>query len=165
MVSLADVRGNATLNAIYGVWASTAVPLHDRLTYVFLVCSMKRSAWFLLCVSAPFHFKHSETDDVDLGPIDSKTKCRGHNTYHNQRGRRKCSHTCPWRNLPWHQCTRFTLQSCVTPYICVLNWSWNLAKYWENPHSFNPDRFLKPDWNKDAFLPFSAGARACLGRK
>ncbi|KAF5354196.1 hypothetical protein D9756_007136 [Leucocoprinus leucothites] len=38
-------------------------------------------------------------------------------------------------------------------------------KYWEDPHSFKPDRFLKPDWNRDAFLPFSAGARACLGRK
>ncbi|KAF9442073.1 cytochrome P450 [Macrolepiota fuliginosa MF-IS2] len=38
-------------------------------------------------------------------------------------------------------------------------------KYWEDPLSFKPDRFLKPVWNKDAFLPFSGGARACLGRK
>ncbi|KAJ3514321.1 hypothetical protein NLJ89_g2442 [Agrocybe chaxingu] len=37
-------------------------------------------------------------------------------------------------------------------------------RYWKDPHTFKPSRFLE-DWNKDAFLPFSAGARACLGRK
>ena len=58
-----------------------------------------------------------------------------------------------------------------------------LARYWDDPHKFDPSRFLK-DWPRDAFLPFSAGerwfplfkicffslskyagARACLGRK
>ena len=38
------------------------------------------------------------------------------------------------------------------------------AKYWHDPHTFNPDRFLG-DWNRDAFLPFSAGARSCIGRR
>uniref|UniRef100_A0A8H7XL65 Cytochrome P450 n=1 Tax=Psilocybe cubensis TaxID=181762 RepID=A0A8H7XL65_PSICU len=38
-------------------------------------------------------------------------------------------------------------------------------RYWDDPESFRPSRFLSPDWNRDAFLPFSAGARACLGRK
>ncbi|KXN89025.1 Secologanin synthase [Leucoagaricus sp. SymC.cos] len=38
-------------------------------------------------------------------------------------------------------------------------------KYWEDPLEFKPDRFLKPDWNRDAFIPFSSGPRACLGRK
>ncbi|KAF9450841.1 cytochrome P450 [Macrolepiota fuliginosa MF-IS2] len=38
-------------------------------------------------------------------------------------------------------------------------------KYWEDPHMFKPDRFTKPGWDRDAFLPFSGGARACLGRK
>ncbi|TFK26968.1 cytochrome P450 [Coprinopsis marcescibilis] len=38
-------------------------------------------------------------------------------------------------------------------------------KYWKDPHAFNPDRFLDPNWPRDAFLPFSSGARACLGRK
>ncbi|KAF5351015.1 hypothetical protein D9756_008377 [Leucocoprinus leucothites] len=38
-------------------------------------------------------------------------------------------------------------------------------KYWENPYEFKPDRFLNDDWNRDAFIPFSAGPRACLGRK
>jgi len=38
------------------------------------------------------------------------------------------------------------------------------ARYWEDPHAFKPERFLK-DWPRDAFLPFSAGARACIGRK
>jgi len=37
-------------------------------------------------------------------------------------------------------------------------------RYWSDPHEFNPSRFLK-DWPRDAFMPFSAGARACLGRK
>jgi cytochrome P450 len=38
------------------------------------------------------------------------------------------------------------------------------AKYWDDPHSFNPSRFLG-DWPRDAFLPFSGGPRACLGRR
>ena len=59
------------------------------------------------------------------------------------------------------------------------------ARYWDDPDTFNPSRFLK-DWPRDAFLPFSAGenlffllsksalfkrlpqcagARACIGRK
>ncbi|KDQ11038.1 hypothetical protein BOTBODRAFT_35791 [Botryobasidium botryosum FD-172 SS1] len=37
-------------------------------------------------------------------------------------------------------------------------------RYWEDPYEFRPDRFLG-DWNRDAFIPFSAGARACLGRR
>jgi len=37
-------------------------------------------------------------------------------------------------------------------------------RYWKDPHSFKPARFLK-DWPRDAFVPFSAGPRACLGRK
>ena len=38
------------------------------------------------------------------------------------------------------------------------------AKYWHDPKTFNPDRFLG-DWNRDAFIPFSAGARSCIGRR
>lgn len=57
------------------------------------------------------------------------------------------------------------------------------ARYWKDPHSFKPSRFLE-DWPRDAFLPFSVGKclgfdiiaspwqarifsgnRACLGRK
>ena len=30
------------------------------------------------------------------------------------------------------------------------------ARYWEDPHKFNPSRFLG-DWPRDAFLPFSGG--------
>ncbi|THH17553.1 hypothetical protein EW146_g3277 [Bondarzewia mesenterica] len=37
-------------------------------------------------------------------------------------------------------------------------------RYWEDPHTFKPERFLE-DWPRDAFLPFSQGARACLGRR
>ncbi|KAF5322275.1 hypothetical protein D9619_001909 [Psilocybe cf. subviscida] len=38
-------------------------------------------------------------------------------------------------------------------------------RYWKDPHQFDPSRFLENDWPRDAFLPFSAGARACIGRK
>ena len=38
------------------------------------------------------------------------------------------------------------------------------AKYWPDPHTFNPDRFLG-DWNRDAFISFSVGARSCIGRR
>ncbi|KAI3604410.1 cytochrome p450 [Moniliophthora roreri] len=37
-------------------------------------------------------------------------------------------------------------------------------RYWKDPEVFKPSRF-REDWPRDAFLPFSAGARACLGRK
>ncbi|KAG5731294.1 putative cytochrome P450, partial [Termitomyces sp. T112] len=39
------------------------------------------------------------------------------------------------------------------------------SRYWKDPMSFKPSRFLEKDWPRDAFLPFSAGARACLGRR
>ncbi|KAI3598533.1 cytochrome p450 [Moniliophthora roreri] len=38
-------------------------------------------------------------------------------------------------------------------------------KYWPNPNEFKPSRFREDTWQKDAFLPFSLGPRACLGRK
>ncbi|KAH9066972.1 cytochrome P450 [Lactarius deliciosus] len=37
-------------------------------------------------------------------------------------------------------------------------------KYWKDPHTFRPDRFLG-EWPRNAFLPFSSGARGCLGRR
>ncbi|KAF8494795.1 cytochrome P450 [Gautieria morchelliformis] len=37
-------------------------------------------------------------------------------------------------------------------------------RIWPDPMTFKPSRFLG-DWPKDAFLPFSGGARACLGRR
>lgn len=37
-------------------------------------------------------------------------------------------------------------------------------RYWEDPFAFKPARFLG-DWPRDAFLPFSAGPRSCLGRR
>ncbi|KAF9643013.1 cytochrome P450 [Thelephora ganbajun] len=36
-------------------------------------------------------------------------------------------------------------------------------RYWEDPFTFNPERFMG-EYNKDAFVPFSGGARACIGR-
>ncbi|EKM52722.1 uncharacterized protein PHACADRAFT_261326, partial [Phanerochaete carnosa HHB-10118-sp] len=37
-------------------------------------------------------------------------------------------------------------------------------RYWEDPYAFKPERF-HGDWPRDAFLPFSSGARSCLGRR
>lgn len=37
-------------------------------------------------------------------------------------------------------------------------------RYWKDPEVFNPSRFLG-DWPKEAFMPFSQGAHACMGRK
>ncbi|KAH9018729.1 cytochrome P450 [Lactarius pseudohatsudake] len=37
-------------------------------------------------------------------------------------------------------------------------------KYWKDPHTFRPERFLG-EWPRNAFLPFSSGARGCLGKR
>jgi len=39
----------------------------------------------------------------------------------------------------------------------------HVARYWEDPFTFKPERFMG-EWDKDAFVPFSGGARACIGR-
>ncbi|KAH8806764.1 cytochrome P450 [Flagelloscypha sp. PMI_526] len=39
------------------------------------------------------------------------------------------------------------------------------SSYWEDPQEFRPERFLSPDWPKEAFVGFHGGPRACPGRK
>nr|XP_004554898.1 cytochrome P450 2J2 [Maylandia zebra]XP_024654452.1 cytochrome P450 2J2-like [Maylandia zebra] len=44
----------------------------------------------------------------------------------------------------------------------------NDESMWETPHSFNPQHFLDQDGNfrkREAFMPFSAGKRVCLGEQ
>ncbi|KZV90451.1 cytochrome P450 [Exidia glandulosa HHB12029] len=38
-------------------------------------------------------------------------------------------------------------------------------RYWNDPDTYNPCRFLDSDWPRDAFAPFALGPRACLGRR
>ena len=73
---------------------------------------------------------------------------------------------CSWSRPFWH----LWLGHCA-------------ARYWEDPHTFNPERFFG-DWPRDAFMPFgtgtypsrllslltfsqklSSGPRACLGKR
>lgn len=43
-----------------------------------------------------------------------------------------------------------------------------IAFYWPAPEEFKPDRFIDTEtykYDRDAFIPFSSGARSCVGRK
>jgi len=51
-----------------------------------------------------------------------------------------------------------------TTLIPMINAMHHNPKYWPDPYEFRPSRFLG-DYNKDAFIPFSAGARVCIGRR
>ncbi|XP_078524247.1 cytochrome P450 2J2-like [Lissotriton helveticus] len=94
----------------------------------------------------------------------------------------------PYTNAVIHEIQRYSSISAVgVPRVCVkqapvqgyqiekgtviLN---NLTSvlydsdYWETPHQFNPSHFLDPEGKfvtREAFLPFSAGHRVCLGEK
>ncbi|KAF7793522.1 hypothetical protein EIP86_004636 [Pleurotus ostreatoroseus] len=51
--------------------------------------------------------------------------------------------------------------SSISINVCGLHYN---PHYWDEPETFKPDRFLG-NWPRDAFLPFSSGARSCLGRR
>ncbi|KAH9998646.1 cytochrome P450, partial [Russula vinacea] len=59
--------------------------------------------------------------------------------------------------------TTFPVPSGTEIYLQVPAVHYN-PRYWKEPHKFMPERFLG-DWPRDAFLPFSQGARACVGRR
>ncbi|CDO70501.1 hypothetical protein BN946_scf184569.g44 [Trametes cinnabarina] len=46
--------------------------------------------------------------------------------------------------------------------ICTRALHFN-PRYWDDPEAFKPERFLG-NYHRDAFLPFSGGARGCVGR-
>ncbi|KAH7101972.1 614/534 cytochrome P450 [Auriculariales sp. MPI-PUGE-AT-0066] len=50
----------------------------------------------------------------------------------------------------------------VTAHIIGLHYN---PRWWKDPFLFRPTRFLDPHWPRDAFLPFSAGPRVCIGRR
>jgi len=37
--------------------------------------------------------------------------------------------------------------------------------YWDDPEHFVPARFMDTNWNRDTFIAFSLGPRACIGRR
>ncbi|KAF9263883.1 cytochrome P450 [Marasmius fiardii PR-910] len=51
--------------------------------------------------------------------------------------------------------------TAVTINVVALHYN---PRYWKDPYEFRPLRF-RENWPRDAFLPFSGGARACIGRK
>nr|BAL05179.1 cytochrome P450 [Phanerodontia chrysosporium] len=53
--------------------------------------------------------------------------------------------------------------ACSDIHISILALHYN-PRYWDEPHAFKPERF-HGNWPRDAFLPFMAGPRACLGRR
>jgi len=59
--------------------------------------------------------------------------------------------------------TTFPVSSGTEIYVHVPGLHHN-PRYWKEPHKFMPERFLG-DWPRDAFIPFSQGAHACLGRR
>jgi len=59
--------------------------------------------------------------------------------------------------------TTFPVPARTEVYVHIAALHYN-SRYWKDPYTFRPERFLE-DWPKDAFLPFSAGARACLGKR
>ncbi|KAG8995051.1 hypothetical protein FRB93_001241 [Tulasnella sp. JGI-2019a] len=38
-------------------------------------------------------------------------------------------------------------------------------RYWSDPYTFKPERFLEPNWPRDAFTSFAIGSRSCIGRR
>ncbi|KAM4575377.1 cytochrome P450 2J2-like isoform 1-T1 [Fundulus diaphanus] len=55
-----------------------------------------------------------------------------------------------------------------TMILATLNSVLHDESMWETPHSFNPQHFLDQDGKfrkRDAFMPFSAGKRVCLGEQ
>lgn len=48
----------------------------------------------------------------------------------------------------------------------VVGWIWHChrdPRWWEGAEAFKPERFLEPTHRRDAYLPFGAGPRKCIG--
>jgi hypothetical protein len=66
------------------------------------------------------------------------------------------------KSLRWS--LRCTIVVCTMARLLVQSNSMTPAKHWVQPLTFKPDRFLG-EYNQSAFLPFSMGARGCIGRR
>ena len=50
--------------------------------------------------------------------------------------------------------------------IMANNWAISRdATEYPEPETFRPERFLQPDWPREAFMPFATGSRACIGKR
>lgn len=48
----------------------------------------------------------------------------------------------------------------------IVGWIWHAhhdARWWDEPMVFRPERFLQPLTKREAYLPFGAGPRMCIG--
>ncbi|KIM25305.1 hypothetical protein M408DRAFT_50530, partial [Serendipita vermifera MAFF 305830] len=59
--------------------------------------------------------------------------------------------------------TRFAVKKGTIVFVDPPGVHYN-PQYWEDPETFDPTRFMRT-YNKEAFIPFGVGHRACLGRK
>ena len=90
----------------------------------------------------------------------------GYNFHNYQQSRREEDYSRPGGDAYYTKLRGFTSQSCalmLPQKVTHRNTSLS-ARYWEDPEAFKPERFLE-DWPRDAFWPFSGGARSCIGRR
>jgi len=64
-------------------------------------------------------------------------------------------------NIPYEG-YNFKQNDHVEPFILGLHRN---PKYWENPNTFNPERWKDKDSHEGTWIPFSFGPRSCIGQR